>query len=507
MFSNTLPFVVPNLDNLAVELIVDILKGADLQTITSIGLTSSRLYHIVKTDRKLWTDARAILDLPLQTGETLATTPTSSILPLALRAVSVQKHLRDPDAKPHFRLLHMGDYETPAWKLLPGGQWMLFTRNHCIWILNIRAQTTTKTSPPIFVAPRLISRCVFQALGNREMCLIVELVRGWPTGQTEMPRIAVLRLRLPLLQSVDDGDSRPQVTGIKFYTLPFDPVFISLRWPLLLMGCPQMRFLIDPGNELNAVLLNCEADTGVGLAALPPEEEVEALSARCDWMSIHLHPTLEKLVIRCQIFHVGGSSGRRILILLADIPTIRHPLPDDSHLVSLTQSPQSLHFTHKHPEARGSSRMPFPLPSRYVPIMEYMTDSGYRMYSLCLDTHTERRDDEELIAFVVMTETWGTRTFFTNYCAADISPHQRNLERTSDNRISMQFVNSAHTEVSKLRIPIPPEVRQHPPNSDWGEVLETDMNQGQIILTVQNHRTGDAHPSRRRFYSHYLLQY
>ncbi|KZT39549.1 hypothetical protein SISSUDRAFT_1118878 [Sistotremastrum suecicum HHB10207 ss-3] len=505
MFSNTVPTMVPNLDNLAVELIVDILRGADLQTITSIGLTSSRLYHIVKTDRKLWTDARDILDLPLQTGETLATTPTSSILPLALRAVSVQKHLRDPDAKPHFRLLHMGDYETPAWKLLPGGQWMLFKRNHCIWILNIRAESTNVTSPPIFVAPKVIGRCVVQAMGNREMCLIVNLLGVSRTSRLEIPQVAVLRLRFPLLQSVDDGDSRPQVTRVNFYTLPFHPNSISLRWPLVLFG--RRSVLIGPRHELNAVILNCEAETGAGLAALPPEDEVEALGARCDWMSIHVHPTLEKLVIRCQIFHVGGSSGLRILILLADIPTIRHSLPDDSNLVSLTQSPQSLHFTHKHPKVRGTSRMPFPLPSRYVPIMEYMTDSGYQMYSLCLDTHTERRDDEELIAFVVMTETWGTTSFFTNFCATEISPHQRNLERTSDNRISMQFVNSAHTEVSKLRIPIPPEVRQHPPNSDWGEVLETDMNQGQIILAVQNHRTGHAHPGPRRVYSHYLVQY
>ncbi|KZT39551.1 hypothetical protein SISSUDRAFT_628664 [Sistotremastrum suecicum HHB10207 ss-3] len=264
--------IFPNLDNLAVELVIEILRGVDIQTITSIALTSSRLYHIVKSERKIWMDASDVLDLPLETGETLATTPVQSILALSMRAILIRNRLRNAKSIPrHYRKMH--DKQTNfAQKLLPGGEWMISTQGDTsnLWLISLNNGDENSNSALLFVAPTsgVIKCYAFEALGKGQIHLAV----GFTTYMTEgdVDYIALMHLQPTLRNPAKPAraEGKPLVTDIKYHLLPASPLSISLRKPLVLVHTSS-----ENHNNFHGILFDDETEAGVLLEAEHPEIE------------------------------------------------------------------------------------------------------------------------------------------------------------------------------------------------------------------------------------------
>ncbi|KZT39547.1 hypothetical protein SISSUDRAFT_1045420 [Sistotremastrum suecicum HHB10207 ss-3] len=514
----------PNLDTLAVELIAEILKGADLRTISSVALTSRRLYHVVKTNRKLWTDACDILDLPLQTGEILATTPTESILPLALRAVSIQTRLENPASIPRIRRIHLGFIS--SWKLLPGGEWRLCTQDNNLWVVNNKEESKALPAVATFVAPSTIRCSAFEALGNREMRLAVGIGVDRDREETDRPQVSIIHLRFPVQDSSQARD-RPLVISVKSYSLPATPSFVSLCRPLVLL-----KFRDTAGVRLasfRAAILDCEANVGVHLEAQPPTFEEVRLPRQgtsWEWLQVHFHPALQKLVLRAEIRVDAYATNPppQTVVVLADMPTLSQPIEvaPNTAAPNLFQTPEPLTFTHMHLEAISAPPLPLPLPSRYVSITEYATNDAQEFFSLCLDTDAPTSHDGELVAFLVHR----AYNDCTHLCSSDICHNSTRFQEAIDRQAVVTYLNRAFTRVSRLMIPLPPEAlpksTQDPEKklSFESTLLEVEMNHGVLSMSViWSHRAvRESADSGRAFFgprthatwsfsSFYLLQY
>ncbi|KZS89451.1 hypothetical protein SISNIDRAFT_458646 [Sistotremastrum niveocremeum HHB9708] len=494
----------PNLDSLAVELVVEILKGVDIQTITSVALTSNRFHHIAKNERKLWTDACDILDLPLQTGETLATTPTHSFLSLAIRALLIQKRLQNSGSQPpSFRELN-ARASNSLQRLLPGGQWMLFRENSSLYLLNIRDVTMNPRFDPIFVAPTncAIDTYTFEALGIREMRLAVGLAQFTESGQHQL---AIIHIHFPLQQSPDSvpAEERPQVMSLKFYALPASPQSVSLSRPLVSVLCASAY----DNNNFHGLIFDCETGAGLRLKARPPAAEVEArMGTKWYWLDFCIHPTLRKLVLRCIIDPHGITTLERTVVLLADIPRLSNPLhvEPNTTVPSIFETIESLHFTHIHLEKHHSPAN-FPLPGRYVPITEYAAHNSHELVSLCLDTERGIDGAGELVALSVKEQ--GIPGSPSILCSKNLHHNPLGFRLISNYQTVVTYIDHAHTMVSSLKIPFPPELMQDTLNSNYCSVLEVDTIQGLILLGVRAYVPIDGPLGHRMVSSTWLIQY
>ncbi|KZS89452.1 hypothetical protein SISNIDRAFT_489137 [Sistotremastrum niveocremeum HHB9708] len=502
--------ISPNLDNLAVELIIEILRGVNIQTITSIALTSSRLYHIVKSERKIWIDASDVLDLPLETGETLATTPIHSLLSLSLRAILIRKRLQNPKSVPrHFRKLH--EKQTSfAQKLLPGGEWMLSSQEEygTLWLISLKDEDTSLHSSPIFVAPSdgVINCYAFEALGNREIRLAVGIETASPEGKKH--HVALLRLHFPTQHSAASApaDGTPLVTNVKYYSLAAVPLSISMRKPLVLI-----HIYSRGRNTFNAVIFDCETEVGVMLEAHPPEVDFGAPTGPIwSWRNPHIHPALEKLVLPCANYIDWEmiTTPERKVTLLADIPKISHPNEVNYETIHsiFIQSHQVLRFSHIHIENQLSSRTDLrslPFPSRYIPITEYISNRD--LVSLCLDTADGLEGGQELAAFYVkgapLPKAWSL------ICSRNVYHDLMGLRPVSDRDILATYINRAHTMVSTLVIPFPSEWMPVTPQTDFCRLLDVDTVQGLALMVLQKvDRPHGPYGGHRVLHSTWLIQ-
>ncbi|KZT39552.1 hypothetical protein SISSUDRAFT_1045425 [Sistotremastrum suecicum HHB10207 ss-3] len=499
--------ITPNLDSLAVELVVEILKGVDIRTISSVALTSSRFYHIAKNERKLWTDACDILDLPLQTGETVATTPTHSFLSLAMRALLIQKRLQNSGSQPpSFRELN-ARVSNSSQRLLPGGQWMLFRENSSLYLLNIKDGTMNSSCEPILVAPTnlMIATYAFETLGNREMRLAVGLAQATESDSGQH-QVAIIHLHFPLQQSPDSvrAEERPQVMSLKFYALPAFPRSISLSMPLVLILSTSPY---DDDNNFHGLIFDCEIGAGLRLKARPPAAEVEArMGTKWYWLDLCIHPTLRKLVLPCIIDPHGIATLERTVVLLADIPRLSNPLQVEPNATvpNILESIESLHFTHIHLEKHHSPAN-FPLPDRYVPITEYAAHNSRELVSLCLDTERGIAGAGELVALSVKEQ--GIPGSPSILCSKNLHDNPLGFRLISDHQTVATYIDHAHTMVSSLKIPFPPELMQDTLNSNYCSVLEVDTIQGLILLGVRAYVPIDGPLGHRMVSSTWLIRY
>ncbi|KZT39548.1 hypothetical protein SISSUDRAFT_1045421 [Sistotremastrum suecicum HHB10207 ss-3] len=494
--------VAPSLDNLAVELVVEILKGEDIQTIVSVGLTSSRLYRIVRNERKIWTKASDILDLPLQTGETLPTIPTPMIISRGMRAVSIRKRLEDDEPVPlRFLKVHelgseIGDFK---WRLLPGGQWLLLQDDHDIRLFSANSRPVISDSTPIFSAES-IYRCMFEAIGNREMRLAVQCTEE-RFGLKRRPRLVIIHLRFPL-----QLEDMPIVISIKSYPLPD-----RVRTLFLNEGIVSVYYH-ELDNTFSGILFDCGTELGVRIAAEPLLEVVKATNGEWHWQSLDVKPKLRKCVLFAVCVKTGQGSTLR-LNLLADIPSLCHPFSNtsDSKNPTLFQcDPEMLRVTHLHVENDPFSSNP-PLSSRYVPIKEYIAPDSWGVVCLCLDT--ESGVDGELVAFSMRKSSPDQDSFtlcwsHSAYCTRGVIRWA--APRLSQSRVLLEYVDEAYGRASSLKLTLPREVSED--SSKVCEIKQIEFIQGQILLTAETafrdtRVSMESHDLATPLHTTWLLQY
>ncbi|KZS89450.1 hypothetical protein SISNIDRAFT_552038 [Sistotremastrum niveocremeum HHB9708] len=497
------------LDSLAVELIVEILRGIDIYSIVSIAQILPHCQDPTLRQRKIvWTDACDVVDIPLQTGETPATTPTQSILSLAMRAVLIRSRLQNPERVPR----DVRKVRESGQKLLPGGQWMLFTQDKSLWVLNIRDRSTNPRCAPIFVPPPnyRVSQYAFEALGNRDMRLAVGLEKAPAQLEADPPQIAIVHLHFPLQQSAESvqPEDIPHATSAKLYPVPASPMSIFLKGPLVLLRFEAAHYGDDP---FFGAIFDCKTEVGVRLEARMPIAQADASTGTIwYWQDLRIHPDLKNIVLR-GLMHPRPAPPR-VDVLLADIPSLPDPPQAGLNAAAppnLFESLQVLQFTHAHFE-KDHSPAHFPLPRRYVPIIEYPALHSRELVCLCLDTQNRADGDGEFVSFSVAEEVVQGSTY-AYLCSKTFGGNSLGPQSKTDPRVIVAYIDDAYTMSSSLEITPLREVTQDTDvlmaEGNYCTVSQFDATQGLILLAVETYIRIESPPGSRSNKSTWLIRY